>query len=219
MCLKVIIFDFDGTIADTYDAIVEITNGLSSEFGYQPVEASELVQLKNMSSQEIIKQSKLSIFKIPFLLKRVKEDLAEKIGQLKPIPGIESSLLELKQQGYRLGIITSNSQENVVTFLINNGLSSLFDFIYSGTTLFGKHRVIQKALKQHQITADSVLYVGDETRDIIAAQKSKIKMVAVGWGFNSALVLSQYHPDFLIEQPPELLKVVDSLAQPSQQAF
>ena len=218
MCLKVIIFDFDGTIADTYDAIVEITNGLSSEFGYQPVEASELAQLKNMSSQEIIKQSKLSIFKIPFLLKRVKEDLAEKIGQLKPIPGIASSLLEL-QQGYRLGIITSNSQENVVSFLINNGLLSLFDFIYSGTTLFGKHRVIQKALKQHKITADSVLYVGDETRDIIAAQKSKIKMVAVGWGFNSALVLSQYHPDFLIEQPPELLKVVDSLAQPSQKAL
>ena len=218
MCLKVIIFDFDGTIADTYDAIVEITNGLSTEFGYQPIEASELVQLKNMSSQEIIKQSKLSIFKIPFLLKRVKEDLAEKIGQLKPIPGIDSSLLEL-QQGYRLGIITSNSQENVVSFLNNNGLSSLFDFIYSGTTLFGKHRVIQKALKQHKITADSVLYVGDETRDIIAAQKSKIKMVAVGWGFNSALVLSQYHPDFLIEQPPELLKVVDSLAQPSQKAL
>ena len=219
MCLKVIIFDFDGTIADTYNAIVEITNGLSLEFGYQPVEASELVQLKNMSSQEIIKQSKLSIFKIPFLLKRVKEDLTEKIGQLKPIFGIESSLLELMQQGYRLGIITSNSQENVVTFLNNNGLSSLFDFIYSGTTLFGKHRVIQKALKQHQITADSVLYVGDETRDIIAAQKSKIKMVAVSWGFNSALVLSQYHPDFLIEQPLELLKVVDSLAQPSQQAL
>ena len=218
MCLKVIIFDFDGTIADTYDAIVEITNGLSSEFGYQPVEASELAQLKNMSSQEIIKQSKLSIFKIPFLLKRVKEDLAEKIGQLKPIPGIASSLLEL-QQGYRLGIITSNSQENVVSFLNNNGLSSLFDFIYSGTTLFGKHRVIQKALKQHQITADSVLYVGDETRDIIAAQRSKIKMAAVSWGFNSALVLSQYHPDFLIEQPSELLKVVDSLAQPSQQAL
>ena len=218
MCLKVIIFDFDGTIADTYDAIVEITNGLSSEFGYQPVEASELTQLKNMSSQEIIKQSKLSIFKIPFLLKRVKEDLTQKIGQLKPISGIESSLLEL-QQGYRLGIITSNSQENVVSFLNNNGLSSLFDFIYSGTTLFGKHRVIQKALKQHQINADSVLYVGDETRDIIAAQRSKIKMAAVGWGFNSALVLSQYHPDFLIEQPPELLKVVDSLAQPSQKAL
>ena len=219
MCLKVIIFDFDGTIADTYDAIVEITNGLSSEFGYQPVEASELVQLKNMSSQEIIKQSKLSIFKIPFLLKRVKEDLTQKISQLKPILGIQSSLLELKQQGYRLGIITSNSQANVVTFLNNNGLLSLFDFIYSGTTLFGKHRVIHKALKQHQITADSVLYVGDETRDIIAAQRSKIKMAAVSWGFNSALVLSQYHPDFLIEKPPELLKVVNSLAQPSQKAL
>lgn len=210
MTVKVIIFDFDGTIADTQNAIVEITNRLAEEFGYKPVDELELAQLQNLSSREIIKQSKISLFKIPFLLKRVKEELGKEIDRLEPVPGIISSLISLKEKGYRLGIITSNSKENVAVFLENNGLSSFFEFTYSGTSLFRKHKVIRDVLRQKKLMAKEVIYVGDETRDIKAARKSKIKVISVGWGFNCATVLAQYQPDFLIEKPRELVEIVGS---------
>lgn len=211
MTAKVIIFDFDGTIADTLDVIVSITNRLAVEFGYKPTSQEELAQIKNLTSRQIIKQSGISIFKLPFLIRIVKAELNKEIQRVKPIRGIREALSELKNQGNRLGIITSNSKENVIAVLETNGLQELFDFIYSEKTLFNKSKVINKFLKQENLNPEEVIYVGDETRDIEAARKSQIKAIAVSWGFNSAEVLAEQNPDFLIHQPNELTEVIGSL--------
>ena len=209
MTIKAVIFDFDGTIADTYDAFVEIVNNLAEEFGYKPVEQSELAHYKNLSSREIVKQSEIPLVKIPFILRRVKLALRDKIKCLKPCQDVAPFLMKLKESGYSLGIVTSNTQENVLIFLENNGLSNLFDFIYCGNTLFGKHKVIEKALQNYQLTTAEVVYVGDETRDIFAARHSHVKVVAVGWGFNSPEILLKHQPHAFISHPQELFKILD----------
>ncbi|MUG98392.1 HAD-IA family hydrolase [Scytonema sp. UIC 10036] len=208
MIQKVIIFDFDGTVADTLDALVAIANRLAQEFGYIPIAPEELALLRNLSSREVIKYSGISVFRIPFLVKRVKAALKNQIKELKPILGIKEALIELKSEGHRLGIITSNSQENVIAFLKANELDNLFEFIYSGVTIFGKTTIINNVLKQKQIKLQEAIYVGDETRDIEASKKANIKVVAVTWGFNSQEVLAQQNPDFLIHHPTQLLEVV-----------
>ena len=205
---KVIVFDFDGTIADTYQAIVDITNDLSSEFGYQPIDEDELLLLKNLSSKEIVRRTEISLFKIPFLVKRVQKELGCQIAELSPIKGIESVLLELKQRNYILGIVTSNVKENVVIFLQKNNLEYIFDFIYSGTNIFGKHRIINQLVKKYNLNKTDVIYVGDETRDIRSARKSGIGIIAVGWGFNSQEILAEHKPDFLAIKPKELLQAI-----------
>jgi phosphoglycolate phosphatase len=210
MTQKVIIFDFDGTIADTLDALVSIANRLALEFGYVQITQQELSLLRNLTSREIIKYSGISVLKIPFLVKKVKSELKNKIHEFKPIPGIKEALIELKEHDYRLGIITSNSKDNVTEFLKNNDLASLFDFIYSGVTIFGKTTIINNVLRQKQIKPQQVIYVGDETRDIEASKKANIKVIAVAWGFNSPEVLAQQKPDFLIHNPSELLTVLSN---------
>ncbi|QIR38288.1 HAD-IA family hydrolase [Tolypothrix sp. PCC 7910] len=209
MTQKVIIFDFDGTIADTVDALVSIANRLAVEFGYVQISQEELALLKNLTSREIIKYSGISVFKIPFLVKKVKGELKNKIHEFKPIPGIKEALIELKAQGYSLGIITSNSKDNVTEFLKVNELDNLFDFIYSGVTIFGKKTIINNVLKQKQLKPQQVIYVGDETRDIEASKKANIQVIAVTWGFNSPEILAKQKPDFLIHHPSELLTVVN----------
>lgn len=211
VAVSVIIFDFDGTLADTLEALVAITNRLAIEFGYKTVNSEEVKKLQNLSSQEIIRYSKIPILKLPFLVRRVKNELREEIYHLKPIQGIEEALLALKQDGNQLGIVTSNAEANVLTFLKHHGLHELFEFIHSGTSLFGKNKVLKRLLSQKQIDPDSVLYVGDETRDIEAAKQVKIKSVAVSWGFNSRQALARQNPDFLISQPHELLAIAQSL--------
>ena len=208
MTQKVIIFDFDGTIADTVDALVGIANRLALEFGYIQITPEELSLLRNFTSREIIKYSGISVFKIPFLVKKVKSELKNKIQEFKPIPGIKEALIELRNEGNRLGIITPNSQENVKLFLKTNELDSLFEFIYSGVTIFGKTSIINNALRQKQLKPQEVIYVGDETRDIEASKKANIKVIAVTWGFNSEEVLAKQNPDFLINQPSQLLEVI-----------
>ncbi|MEG4346507.1 HAD-IA family hydrolase [Microcoleus sp. A003_D6] len=207
---KVIIFDFDGTLADTIDILLSITNRLSVEFGFKSATKEELAQLSNLNSWQILKYSGISLFKFPLLIRKLKAELRREIPNIQLFPGIKEVLLELKKLDFQLGIITSNSRENVLETLEANGLQGTFTFIYSGST-FGKHKVINRWLKREQINAREVVYVGDEIRDIDAAKKTGIKVIAVSWGFNSQEALAAQNPDFLIESPQELSEIMSNM--------
>lgn len=206
---KVIIFDFDGTLADTIDILLSITNRLSAEFGFKSATKEELAQLSNLNSWQILQYSGISIFKFPLLIRRLKAELHSEVPHIQLFPGIKEVLLELKKRGFQLGIITSNSRQNVLGSLEKNGLQDTFTFIYSGST-FGKHKVINKWLRIENIHTEKVIYVGDEIRDIDAAKKTGIKVIAVGWGFNSPQALAAQNPNFLIERPQELIEIMNS---------
>ncbi len=207
---KVIIFDFDGTLADTIDILLKITNSLSAEFGFKSATKEEVAQLSNLNSWQILRYSGISLFKFPMLIRKLRSELRSEISHIQLFPGIKEVLLELKKRDFQLGIITSNSRENVLASLENNSLQDIFTFIYSGST-FGKHKVINKWLKKEQVNPQEVFYVGDEIRDIDAARKTGIKMIAVGWGFNSQEVLALHNPDFLIERPQQLIEIMSNL--------
>lgn len=211
MTVRIILFDFDGTIADTLDSIVKITNRLAGEFGYKKTTLEDVEYMRNMNSMQIIKTSGIPIFKVPFLLQMVKLELNHEIQNLKPIPGIVEALEVLNSKEYQLGIVTSNSLENVKGFLERNDMAKLFSFIHAGSTLFGKNKAIKSFLKKAGISSEQVIYVGDETRDIEAAKKVKIKVIAVSWGFNSKAVLAKHNPDLAIDKPQDLMAAIARL--------
>ena len=213
MTIKIIFFDFDGTIADTFNTLVGITNQLAVNFGYKPLGEEELAQIKNLSSRQIIKYSGISIFKFPLLLAKIKSELRQEIYNVKAFPEIESALLELKNQVGKIVILSSNSKENILAFLETNNLQNSFDFIYTEAALFSKSKVINRILKQENIKPEESIYIGDETRDIDAAKRSRVKAIAVSWGFNSQQILAEHNPDFLVHKPKELIDIIKNLQQ------
>lgn len=216
MTVKLIIFDFDGTIADTYQTIIEIANGLSGEFGYEPLDEQTQELFKDMSSKESIKKSGISLFKLPFLAKRIQLELGNYIQDIDSIEGIPEVLWTLKQQNYHLGIVTSNVKANVDLFLETQNMSGVFDFVFANTTIFGKHRIINRAVKSLQVSKKQVIYVGDETRDIRSARKSGVGIISVTWGFHSARLLNQYQPDALVKLPSEILEELTTWSKSCQ---
>ena len=105
-----------------------------------------------------------------------------------------------------LGILTSNTQENVKQFLYKNELN-FFDFIRTGKSVFGKSHMLNKIIKQRHANKNDVFYVCDEVRDIEAAKKSGIKSIAVTWGYNNKDALIKENPDFLTDTPDELKNI------------
>jgi phosphoglycolate phosphatase len=206
---KLIIFDFDGTLADTLSALMRISNRLAPEFGYPQISDEQLANLKYLSSWEIIKFSKVALWKIPFLLKRVKEEFPGEVRNVKLFPGVVELLNTLKLQGYRLGIVSSNSEANIRSLLSQNQIEHLFEFVTSGST-FGKGKAIGRILKQYQCPKSDAIYIGDEIRDIQAARSIAIRIVAVGWGFNAPTALMDKQPDLLITKP---LALINALAR------
>ena len=203
-----ILFDFDGTIADTFDALLAATNRLAPEFGYEPTDPQTAKHLQALTTRELIQRSGISIFKLPRLLRRLRVELRVEIPRSRPFPDIDTTLKTLKRQGHYLGIVTSNSADNVSLFLDRWQLSDLFDEIYTGATLFGKSRILRKLLAKTPLDPATTLYVGDETRDIAAAKKVGIQIASATWGFNAEALLVAESPNFVIRHPTELLQVV-----------
>jgi phosphoglycolate phosphatase len=206
--VKVILFDFDGTIVDSVQVGIAITNRLAAEFHFPPFDEETLEELKKLGSREALRRSRIPVWKLPFLIRRFAEELNREIPSLQLFPEMRQTLLELKQQGYLLGIVSTNSVKNIQEFLRIQALTSMFDVVSASYALFGKSRLIRKILQQHRLQASEVYYVGDETRDIEAANKSGVQSIAATWGLNSAEILAANHPNFLIHSPKELLTLI-----------
>ncbi|MEB3295587.1 MAG: HAD-IA family hydrolase [Synechococcales bacterium] len=208
--ITTIIFDFDGTIADSLMAGLKITNRLAKEFGFAPVTPEQLRRWQDLSSYEILKEARIPFFKLPRILRRFKAEMNQEVLTLQAFPGMREVLLQLQSQGYRLGIVSSNSEQNVRDFLRSQALESVFEFVISCPRVLGKSKVLKRLLHQYHLVPETVLYVGDETRDIDAAHQSQVRSAAVTWGFNSPRVLAQHRPSFLLHQPEDLTQIVQS---------
>jgi phosphoglycolate phosphatase len=207
---KIVLFDFDGTIADTVDTAADILNDLSTKYGYAKVTKEENKAMRDLTIQEMFKMKNVAFYKLPFMIIDVKRELNKRIVHLNPIKGMATVLKELKKKDYKLAIITSNSKENVEHFLESNNLN-FFDHIYTGTTLFGKAKVIQGFLKKNNVQLEKTIYIGDEMRDIEATKKVGIPIISVTWGLNSRKGLQRFQPEFLIDNPNEILSVLGEM--------
>ena len=204
---KLILFDFDGTIVNSQSSILTIMNRLSKEFGYHKLSEETFYSLRNEKSQDILKKLGIPLLKLPFFVRKFRRELNKEIEFIRPISTIRDILFILKNKGYMLGILTSNSKENVQSFIDKNDLD-FFSLIFSERSLFGKSNVIKTILKNQNLKPEEVIYVGDETRDIEAAKRNNIQIIAVCWGFNSKKILQKQYPDFLIEEPKELIEIM-----------
>ena len=203
---KTIIFDFDGTIADTLGSVVRIVNMYADHFGHKKIAKEDIPYLQGEKPREILSFLGLSIFKLPSWTRKIHSEMNKEISHLEPTVNILPILSELYEKDHvQMGILTSNTQENVEKFLFKNRLE-FFDFIHTGKSVFGKSHVINKILKQQNVDQRDTFYVCDEIRDIEAAKKSGIMSIAVTWGYNAKEALQKEHPDFLIENPEELKK-------------
>lgn len=202
---RTIIFDFDGTIADSFHAFVRVYNEVGKHYNLTQITPAEARKLRGMTPKEVIRALKISLFTLPFYLWQGRKLFKNEVDNIKPIEGIIPVLEQLAQEN-RLGILTSNDKSSVEHFLIKHSLS-MFDFVHSERNLFGKHKALLSLLETYQLSRETTIYVGDEVRDIEACKKARVKIAAVSWGLNAQELLATYKPDFLFTKPEELLSV------------
>lgn len=203
---KHLIFDFDGTIADSLDLLVKIYNSVCHKYACLPVDINDKEELRKLKTQEILKKFKINLLKIPFLLIKVRSDFKKRISEVEIFVGVSDVLKELKSKGFILHILTSNTKKNVDYFLKDNNLSDVFTSIYSSSNVFGKDKSLKKFLKKENINKEECVYIGDETRDIEAVKRINMPIISVSWGFNSKEALVKLNPDIIIDKPDDLLK-------------
>ncbi len=202
--MKYLIFDFDGTIADTLKVVEEMGHNILKRYGIK-VDSQEA---RRIGLRRTIIKSKFPKWEIPYALSELRRELNQRIAEeVKLFPEMKSVLKELKQR-YDLGIVSSNSGENIRLFLSRNGVLDLFSFIHSDSSLFGKHIVLKRLCKANNIQFTNSVYIGDEDRDIQAANKTRIPVIAVTWGYNTRENLKKEKPIYIVDNVKQLLEII-----------
>jgi phosphoglycolate phosphatase len=200
--IKYIVFDFDGTLADTFEIMKEIA---ISEF--EDISDKDFELLRDEGIKGMIKRKNIHILDLPRLVLRCTSKMKDN-NNVKLFPEVLESVRTLSES-YKLGIVSSNSEENITKILKKHNVQNLFDFILSKSSIFGKDKVLKTMCAKYQISPSEVVYIGDEDRDIIAAKKIKIKNIAVTWGYNSEKKLKEVNPDYIVNTPRDIFKKID----------
>lgn len=207
MIYQTLIFDFDGTIANTMEESRRIFNAIAPDYGIPEIDRDQMMELRHLPINKLIEHLAIPKWRVPMFIARGTVMMRGSITTLPLIDGVRDVLTELRPQVARFGILTSNSVANVELFLESHGIRGLFDFISSTSKLTGKSRYLDAVRKQYELDRATMLYVGDEVRDLKAARKAGISCMAVTWGFNSKETLALENPDHLIDSPAEFLRL------------
>lgn len=208
MIYRTVIFDFDGTLADTLEETRKIYNRMAADYKLREVHEDELPQLRHLSLKDLLDHLGIPSRRVPMLLAKGTRLLRGNIASLPLIKGMEEILPILRPRVQSFGILTSNASENVELFLEAHGIRGLFDFISSTSKLTGKSRHLRAICKTFSLRPQEMLYVGDEIRDLKASQKAGVPVAGVTWGFNSRESLAAEQPQYVLDRPGQFLEII-----------
>lgn len=202
-----IIFDFDGTIANSMWLILSIGEELLDV----QVTPEQIEEIRGLSAGQIVKHFHVPLIKVPKLLTRGRHIMKDRLHEVSVFDGMPALLHELHTGGYELHIMSSNSASNVRAFLRRHGLNEYFASINGSVGLLTKASALKKLIRKHNLSKNRVVYIGDEARDVEGAKKAHVPIISVGWGYNSPALLKSLKPDFFVNEPAEIAAAVKSL--------
>ncbi|HUR55357.1 MAG TPA: HAD-IA family hydrolase [Gemmataceae bacterium] len=206
MSYRLVVWDFDGTLADSLAVTVDLFNRLAPEMGFRPI--ADPVAARALPTRQFLKLHGISLWRLPKIVRRFQAAAADHADKLQLFPGLPPVLRELRSRGARLGVLSSNKEDNIRRCLRANGVEDAFAFVVGYPKLFGKGKALRRIMKAERISPGEVLYVGDEVRDVEASKKARVTVAAVTWGFHAESLLRDNGADHVVTEPRELLELV-----------
>lgn len=202
MRFQLALFDFDGTLADTYPLFAESLDTLAIAHRFRRLPADQISSLRGLSATEVLAALDIPLWKVPAIAAHFRTLMQQRIAEIQPFPGVFDALHTLADQGVQLALVTSNSLHNV-QHLLGAALAGRFSQLECGTSLFGKARRLHRLVKHTGVAPSAVIYIGDEVRDADAARKAGIAFGAVAWGYTEAATLQRHNPQILFTAPAQ----------------
>lgn len=204
--MSAIIFDFDGTIADSFDYVLDF---LTMQAKKEPLIGTERTDLRHLSMLAIARSLGHSRVKLPLLFWRGRRVMMVAIDHVEPFDGITEVIRKLHAEGHELFIVSSNNVANIHEFLHRNQLHEYFLEIYGGAGMFGKASALRSLIKEHNLDPADSMYIGDELRDVGAGKSVNIKTIAVLWGFARQVDIKALQPTASAETPQDIIRIIE----------
>jgi phosphoglycolate phosphatase len=209
--MALIIFDYDGVLADTLDDLLQFGQKACNKLGVEHfVTKDDLSKLEVMSFSSFGRACEVPEHLIDEFVEICLNFFVEKNSP----PAIFTGLGEVVRYlsvNHSIAIITTNSSQNVNSFLVKHGLDSFIHAVYGVDSPGSKAQKISIA-RDRLVTGvknESIFMVGDSLSDIYAAKEASVTSIAVTWGHQSLKYLLRGSPDYVITSPEELIEVIE----------
>lgn len=202
-----ILFDFDGTLAQTMMLILKVFNRLTDVYGYRHLPEEKVEEYRHLTIHEFIEAVGIPVWKVPLIAIHARMLMHQDIHEVHPPENLASVLTQIHESGlYQMDILTSNRPKNVRKFLSEHEMG-WFDEIHATRSVLSKKRRVQKYIRQKGIDPQTLYYIGDTSIDVESARHAGAKSVAVTWGLNTPEALKRVDPDHLVDHPDQLLDI------------
>lgn len=206
-----VVFDLDGTLANTFPTVLRIFNRLMLDRTGREWKLAELAPYFGTPETVMIER----IFSDHHNLDNHEAVIAdfyrlchEDGHEIQPFDGMRDLVHGLRQAGVKLGVYSGANTESARIRIGHAGLLEYFDEIIGGDAVsnYKPHpEGLVKLIEQFDVDPGRTVYIGDMVADVEAGRGAGATTVAVTWGAGKREALAAAKPDFLVERP-ELLR-------------
>ncbi|NVO16499.1 MAG: HAD hydrolase-like protein [Rhodoplanes sp.] len=208
MKYRLVIFDIDGTLADSFPWFLAVLNGVADRFGFRRTAPDEVVAMRNAGAAEILERLAVPRWKLPLIVRHMRALKTQDLDQIPLFPGVDALLATLFARGAVLAVVSSDTEANVRRAL-GPANAKLIAHFGCGASLFGKPPKFRAVLRRACVPASEAIAIGDEVRDIEAARTVGIACGAVAWGYADATALRAKKPDLVFERMEEIVGALE----------
>ncbi len=206
--IRGIIFDFDGTLIDSYEAIGESLNHARAGFSLDPVSTEEVRRLVGHGLEQLIEQSIGADHVAEGIrLFREKYDSICR-DQTTLLPQVKETIEELNRRGYQMGIATNKPSYFARPILNALEMDHLFEEVVGPNDVEKAKpdpEMLEMVMMRIGLGPDEVVYIGDMPLDVEAARRAGLPIYAVATGSANRQELLDARPDRLLNHFADLL--------------
>lgn len=202
-----VIFDFDGTIADSFHVFIDVAKEL---FDIDEALTDEfLEELRGLRRDEVMERLDITRLQALWSYREGRRMFTDRMDEVNVFEGMPD-VLDALQHSYTLGVLTDNDEDVVKDFLASHDLPD-FAFVMESSVFQSKTWSLQEVLRREGVEAEQIVYVGDQITDIESAHRAGCEAIGVDWGYNTGTLLESADPERLASSPEELSSMIQSL--------
>ena len=206
---NVYIFDFDGTLADSVPIFRQIYSELAIKNKWKSLSDKDYEMLRRGSLRDARRWSGIRFWQYHILIRGAKRLMELEAEKVELFPGIAEIIENLHSKGCKLYVLSRNARSTIARVLERYGLEDKLEVLSRRKRTFGsKAAVISKLIRQNGYHKNYVWMVGDEVRDVQAANKAGVNSLAVAWGIQDISILERFDPTRTATTVKELKQVL-----------